>query len=144
MHAIFESLVTAYLTHKGDTFVCPQFPVNDENGNPWSCPDLVALNFPNKRIEIVEVTTAYDVSKLIEKVRKREGQWYGPLRQHLTKNKIADDTWGMVVRVFVRKDRLVSFDSVKAADVSVEALEDRAFAWQWPWASKTSVKVAGN
>ena len=129
----FESLVLYYLSAQG-IFLAPQFSIRSEHGE-WSCPDFVALDFAKKQIQVVEVTVAYSVDTLIEKVRQRELQWFNHLKPQLLELKIPVSDWACTVRLFIRRDRL---DHVRAKfagqdDVTVEAIEDISFAWMWPW-----------
>ena len=129
----FEALVMYYLSSQG-LFVSPQFSVRDGNGE-WSCPDLVALDFRNHQVQVVEVTTAYDVSNLANKIQNRQEQWIRRLVPQLISQGVPVQTWSVVVRAFVRRDRIEFMKSrfVGSEDVMVEVLEDIAFSWTWPW-----------
>lgn len=63
--ANFESLVMSYLASQG-LFLSPQFSIKDGD-EEWSCPDFVALDFRKREIQVVEVTTSYNVKGLIQK-----------------------------------------------------------------------------
>ena len=130
----FEALVMQYLASQG-LFLSPQFSVTGTDGKEWSCPDFVALDFAKRQVQIVEVTTAWDVSNLVKKVGNRDTQWFSLIRAQLLRRKIIDESWSLVVRVFVRKDRSSELTRHfgDARDVSVECLEDIAFSWKWPW-----------
>ena len=135
METLFEQIVLTYLTHTGDTFVCPQFPIRDEQGRPWSNPDFVALQFTTERkvVHIVEVSTAYDLSGLADRINNRHAQWIDKLKSHLTKLAAIDDTWSFVVQAFVRKERRADLERriTNNEGVSVQGLEDIAFQWKW-------------
>jgi hypothetical protein len=128
---LFEELVMQYVTKDGSTFVSPQFPV----GKGWSAPDFVALDFSRKRVSVIEVTTAYDPTKLANKVADREQQWFAKLRTQLEQKRIVDGSWSYWVQVFIRRDGRTCFEQKvgKPADVLVHALEDMGFPWQWNW-----------
>jgi len=68
----FEAVVMHYLAAQG-LFLSPQFIIRDGAGE-WSCPDFVALDFSRHQVQVVEVTTAYDVSGLIKKIQDKEKQ----------------------------------------------------------------------
>lgn len=129
----FEALVMHYLTAQG-LFLAPQFSVSDSGGE-WSCPDFVALDFRAHEVQVVEVTAAYDVGGLIEKIQDPETQWFRRLIPQLIALGIPVSGWNNIVRVFVRKDR---HESIKAKvsnsrEVRIGSLEDIAFPWRWPW-----------
>ncbi|RPI99391.1 MAG: hypothetical protein EHM36_16065 [Deltaproteobacteria bacterium] len=129
----FENIVMYYLAAQG-LFLSPKFPIKD-GGGEWSCPDFVALDFNNHQVQVIEVTTAYDVSGLIAKIQDRNKQWFERLQIQLLKRGVIDTSWKFIVRVFVRKDRE---DTIRAKfqyedDVSIEIIEKIAFSWKWPW-----------
>jgi hypothetical protein len=84
-------------------FVSPQYSIRDASGKVWSCPDFVALNFRERIVSVVEVTTGYIADRLAEKVRDCQGYWLGPLKALLEKAKVVDATWQYRVDVFVRR-----------------------------------------
>ncbi|MEJ7138783.1 hypothetical protein [Amphibiibacter pelophylacis] len=129
----FESLVMDYLSAQG-LFLAPQFSLRD-GGREWSCPDFVALDFRACEIQVVEVTTAYNVRGLIEKIQKREDQWFLRLRPQLLSLGIPVHNWKSVVRAFVRRERAeyVKSKILNADDVKIEIIEDIAIPWSWPW-----------
>jgi hypothetical protein len=129
----FEALVMHYLTAQG-LFLAPQFSVSDHVGE-WSCPDFVALDFRQHEIQVVEVTTAYDISGLIKKIYHRDTQWFGRLTPQLISLGVPVSGWKNIVRAFVRKDRYEHMAAKLSSnpDVRIEALEDIAFSWKWPW-----------
>ena len=138
METIYESIVMHYLTHRGDTFICPQFPLKDEKGGSWSAPDFVALKFrktqgEKNEIQIVEISTAHDLSKLLERVRNREDKWFVRLRPHLANLGFDLNDWNLVVKVFVREERIGVFEKVVAQDVEVHPIESVLRMWKWPW-----------
>lgn len=129
----FESLVMQYLASQG-LFLSPQFSIRD-NGQEWSCPDFVALDFRKQEIQVVEVTAASNISDLIKKIQNREEQWFRRLKPQLVALDIPVAEWQNIVRVFVRQD---CYDHIKSKvenmpDVIVEVIEDIAFSWKWPW-----------
>jgi|GEM_PF-1111551 len=131
----FEAVVMHYLAAKG-LFLSPQFSIRDSAGER-SCPDFVALDFLNREIQVVEVTTAYEVKGLIEKLENREEQWFKRLRPQLIRMGVTDDSWKCVVCAYVRKERrdYIERKIQGANDVRVTAVEDIAFSWNWPWNS---------
>lgn len=124
-----------YLTASEGLFVSPQFVIRGPDGKEWSCPDFVALCFPKRQVQIVEVTTASDITGLVEKVRKRDSQWIEYLKPDLIQRGAIDDSWEFAVRVFVRSENVAVFSRKlgEANDVRIQSIEDVAFAWKWPW-----------
>jgi hypothetical protein len=123
-----------YLASQG-LFLSPQFSVTGPDRKQWSSPDFVALDFARHQVQVVEVTTAWDVSGLVKKVEDRKNQWFALLRSQLLQRRVIDDSWTLAVCVFVRKERSSEFTKRfgNAQDVSVDSLEDIVFAWKWPW-----------
>jgi len=129
----FESLVMNYLATQG-LFLSPQFSVCNGSG-VWSCPDFIALDFQSREIQVVEVTTAYNIADLIKKIQNREEQWFKRLKPQLVAKGIPVENWQNVVRAFVSRDRYNDIQSrfESTPDVRVEVIEDIAFPWKWPW-----------
>lgn len=128
-----ELTVMHYLAAQG-LFLSPQFSIRD-GGGEWSCPDFVALDFLAKEIQVVEVTSAWEVSALIGKIQRREEQWYKKLRQQLAADGVQLNGWGCVVRAFVRHERCEYLRKKlgNPSDVRIEAIEGIAFPWRWEW-----------
>ena len=129
----FDSIVMHYLAAQG-LLLSPQFSVHAAGGE-WSCPDFVALDFAKREIQVVEITTAYNVGGLIEKIQNRQDQWFRLLTPQLIARGIPVYDWSTVVRAFVRRDR---YSHVKSKfpdtpDVRLEVIEDITFPWTWPW-----------
>jgi hypothetical protein len=75
----FEAVLMHYLAAKG-LFLSPQLSIRDGAGE-WSCPDFVALDFLNREIQVVEITTAYDVKGLMEKLENGASQLNSNVRR---------------------------------------------------------------
>ena len=71
MEHIFEQMVLGYLTKDPYVFVSPQYDI----GKGWSCPDFVKLDFKEREVSVVEVSVAWDVTRLAKKVRDAKTQW---------------------------------------------------------------------
>lgn len=131
---LYENLVMWYLTRNKHVFVSPQYSIMDDAGREWSCPDFVALNFKEKEVSIVEVSTAFYPDSLAKKVKDRNSQWVDKLKAQLKGYGVIDDNWkGFKVEVFIRKDALVKFKNAigNAPDVSILILEELGAPWQW-------------
>jgi hypothetical protein len=130
---LYEHIVLAYLTKDPFVFVSPQYSIRGDKGE-WSCPDLVALNFREHRVAVVEVSTAWNPKSLREKVEKRDVQWIDRLRGQLRSLNVIDDSWTFEVQLYIRKDALQGFNPHIAAQgtpVKVKALEDLGPPWEW-------------
>lgn len=136
---IFEQMVCEYLCGNGQAFVCTQFdcPWDAKTETGGSAPDFVVLDpwcngDDAGDIIIVEVTTAYTVTGLLEKVRNRRSRWYLPVFNVL-RNRFP----GYAIRtlVFIRKGSVQwaqeRFCAENDADVTFFALEDTAFPYSW-------------
>jgi hypothetical protein len=133
----FETTVLYYLARKG-LFLSPQYPILAD-GSEWSCPDFVGLDFVKKEVSVVEVTTAYQVGELLQKVNDRENYWFQRLREQLRRDKVVDNSWQYMVRVFLRQERIDYFkrNLAEANGVVLQALEEIAFPWAWDIDNKT-------
>jgi hypothetical protein len=131
MEMIAEQVVQAFLVQGGEVFVSPGYNIA-KNGKEWSCPDFVALDFGKREVVVVEVTTAYDIESLIQKVENRREQWFVPLRAQLDADKIAEG-WKMRFLGFVRKERLerAKRDFIGMPEVTFTTIEESAFSWEY-------------
>jgi hypothetical protein len=130
---LYEHLVLAYLTKDPFVFVSPQYSIAGDKGE-WSCPDLVALNFRERTVAVVEVSTAWNPRSLREKVAKCDAQWIDRLRHQLRSLNVVDDSWTFEVQVFIRKAAVPGFGNQIVATgtpVKVQALEDLGSPWEW-------------
>jgi hypothetical protein len=126
----FEAAVMEFLAANGNTFVSPQYPI----GGTWSCPDFIAIRPASKECFVVEVSAAWDLKNLAEKVRNREKQWFTILREHLFNLGVCDSEWSFQVLVFVRSERIGWFWSVieNANNVHVLPIDITLMPWNWP------------
>jgi hypothetical protein len=126
MEMIAEQVVEAFLVQGGKVFISPSY-----NIGKLSCPDFVALDFSKREVVVAEVTTAYDIESLIQKVENRQEQWFVPLRAQLDADKIAEG-WKMRFLCFVRKDRLerAKRDFKGMPEVTFTTIEKSAFSWE--------------
>jgi hypothetical protein len=93
MEWIAEAHVMAFLTFRGHTFVCPQFLVEVEGSKKY--PDFVALDLPKKNISVVEVSTAYNIRALADKLNLFHRNSDAIRRQIISKGaRFIDETWG--------------------------------------------------
>jgi hypothetical protein len=122
------------LTKDACVFVSPQYSIRGDHGREWSCPDFVALNFRDKRVSVIEVSTAWDPESLLKKVLNRDAQWIQRLKEQLERNHVVDDEWkDYRVEVFIRKDAMAKFQAAigENTNVKITALEDLRPPWDW-------------
>jgi hypothetical protein len=136
---LFEQAVLAYLTGPPQRFVHPQYSFTYRDGVGGSTPDFVVLDFAGPTAYVVEVTAAYNIQPLIDRVRDRENRWYVRLREHLATPHLNRIAWKIHTTIFVRADR--KNDALKAlgneTDVTVIALDDIMRSWKWNWEKQT-------
>lgn len=125
----FEEAVMYCLVANGETFVAPQFDIEDG----WSRPDFIAIRPSRKKVYVVEVTVSGNPDGLVEKVNAREKHWMNPLRKCLEQRGIADSSWLYGVLVFVRRDQCgwVKGRIKDATNVTVLCLEEAIASWEW-------------
>lgn len=101
---VFEEMVMGFLTRDCKTFVIPQFSI--KSNGIWSCPDFVAISPAIQKCHVVEVSTAYNLNNLAHKVRNKDNQWIGKLKEQLEADGVTDPDWTYDVFVFIRKSRI--------------------------------------
>jgi hypothetical protein len=93
MESLAEQVIAIFLTQGGKVFIAPSYniqPIAGSKSSLWSCPDFVALDFGEREVVVVEVSTASDAGSIIKKVTDREKQWFGPLRAQFKTDGVAD------------------------------------------------------
>ena len=129
---LYEHLVMWFLTTSGDVFLAPQYSIAGDDGREWSCPDFVALDFHEKIVWVVEVSTSYDHVTLRAKIAAREKQWNERLRGQLERLGVAAG-WKTRVLAFVRNDAATKLSALFAqnVDVTVACLDSLGAPWTW-------------
>lgn len=136
-----EALVARYLTAGGRVFIAPQFAIkhDPELNEGGSEPDFIAIDLVSREVAIVEVTVAYNLSSLMERLRNREAGWIAPLRRHFSS--VFGQDWNSPIRVlcFVRRDRLEYCNKQELGpSVDFYAIEEASFPWEY-WDSRQNV-----
>jgi Holliday junction resolvase-like predicted endonuclease len=126
----YEEAVMHYLTANGATLVVHQYSI----GQGWACPDFVAIRLSAQCICVVEVSTAWDLTDLAQRIKNRQVQWWGQLIPHFQQYGVIAHGWRQRVAVFIRQDRVAWFQQAigNAPDGSVIPLESILAAWNWP------------
>lgn len=136
-----ESLIALYLTRGGAVFVVPQFNLawNELERDGGSCPDFVALDFHERRVIVVEVTSSYALDGLFERIKNRDAGWFKPILRHLHSIQAITSEWNKPRFLgFVRNDR---FKTAQAAfdgdqDVTFCRIEDAMMEYSYSAARK--------
>lgn len=134
MEAQIEALVGAYLTRGGKVFISPQFHVawDRELADGGTCPDFVALDFERRHVVVVEVTTASDISSVIDRITKRQRNWYDPVQRRLTLVGAITSEWNPRTLCFLRQIRVGDARKrVSESDVTFHALEDALLEYDY-------------
>jgi hypothetical protein len=138
MADIWEQAVEIYLAMDRGLFLNPQYLI----GTPgvWEAnPDFLALEFPDRRAWMVEVTKAPRLS-LFNKIRAFEGDYVRRIKEQLEKHKVIlskspADEWAIGLWVFAPEKTLADLKSrmrdvgVKTSEVT--ALEDTLAPSAW-------------
>lgn len=130
---LYEQLVSAYLTKDPYVFVSPQYSIRSDDAE-WSCPDLVALNFRDRLVAIVEVSTAWNPKALRDRVANCDTKWIAKLRDQLRAFRVIDESWTFEVQVFVRAHAARAFDDRTlpgGTPVRVFVLDNLGAPWDW-------------
>jgi hypothetical protein len=127
---ICEELAMMHLTRNGKTkvFVCPQYSVDGER----ACPDFVALDFERKKVLVVEASGAANPTKLLERTRDRENQWFERLRREMRQSKVVDDLWDFRVMFYIRSIAAKAFQEKlgDVKDVEIRVFEKNGLPWE--------------
>jgi hypothetical protein len=130
----WEQVVENYLTLDRGVFVNPQYMIGDCK---WDAhPDLVAINFRDSEIWMIEVTIG-DARGLIEKAVQFDREYIPRLQAQFLEHQIITDesawkTWRIGMWAFVKMSEKVKVEKRllnSVRDGRVTALEDIAFPW---------------
>src|ERR1700733_9880130 len=131
---LYEDLILQYLTKDAHMFVSPQYSIEGPPGTEWSCPDFIALGFREKRVSIVEVSSASNPRSLLERVKNRDRQWIERLKNQLLRNGVVDQLWkNFRVELFIRRSAADRFrkELKDAQDVVIYIIEELGAPWEW-------------
>ena len=131
---LFEEIVLFYLNKTKNLPTYYQFSILDYDKSEWSCPDFIAFNNPEKIVYVIEVSVAYNIDSLIDRINDRQNQWFIKLRNQLLENETIDVNWVFHVLVFLRDDRLQYFNQKLIEKKYVEAISiEKAMKEILPW-----------
>jgi len=134
---IWEEIVQTYLTTDRAVLVTRQCEIEDKQG--WKiCPDLLAIDFRERDIWFVEVSTAWDTNKIHNKAKKFNSEIVKRLSSQLSEFAVVPDAsrWHFGLWAFVRRDVADNLRDkieplVTPSKVKVEELEAIAFSWKY-------------
>lgn len=123
-----EEITMMHLTKVRNCFVFPQFDIRGDKKSEWSCPDFIAMDFKNKIVAVVEVTSSYNIYDLLKKIENKNEQWFDRLFPQLNDLGLGfiDKTWKNEIWVYTRKEHLNKFPLNTA---SVTIFEDIGYTW---------------
>jgi len=126
----YESAVANFLTVNGSTFISTQYSI----ANEWSCPDFVAIRPKHKECFVIEVSAAWNLGVLAQKVQERNSRWFKKLKERFLSFDICEPVWTFDVLVFIRKERISWFTSKlhNSNEVYLWSLEGTLTPWYWP------------
>ena len=131
----YEESVLDYISADKLRFISPQFDIPYENEMGGSCPDFVVVDYKDRTIYIIEVTTSSNMRSLTEKIEQRRTRWIEPLQRHF--EKISQDfvSWDYRMTAFVRQTNKNALQQkfAYAQDVSIFSLEEISFPYSWNW-----------
>lgn len=126
--------VTHYLTANGRAFLCPQFSCDYSQAasQGGSCPDYLVLDLFTPELVVVEVSTAYNLNNLVQRVLDRKTRWYPPIMEHLKGSPLSNLVGNIRFLGLVRSERLQWIRGrVAGSDVHFESLEATALSFSW-------------
>src|SRR5258708_25671091 len=134
MEYLYEAIVGAFLSRK-HRFVCPQYSIKADSGGEWRSLEFVVLD--DKRIIIVEVTTASDLADFVGKAVELHDQGREKVRRQLVAGFKAYPNiveWPIEIHLFVREDRegdLQKRLEERKVQFKVFTLEQAFRRWKW-------------
>jgi len=136
----FEEAVMEYISADPNCLFKSQMnlPYNEKYQSGGSLPDFVVLNFKEKCVYIVEVTTASNTNVIIKKISERDVRWYEPLKSYDADWVNFTRDWKYRVCLFIRPQLVdkLTINLSEWKDVSVKSLSEVMNPWEWDWNDK--------
>lgn len=133
---LYEQAVLEYVIAVPTRFVQVESELGwHEKLGGGSRPDFIVLDFSNRTIYVVEVSSAWDTSNLLQRARDREQRWLQVLRSSMPTMDAVFTHWRYHVTLFVRQPVVEACRTrlADAHDVSVLPLDDVLVTWNWKW-----------
>ncbi len=114
-----------------------ELPYDKQTEYGGSKPDFVVLNFKNKCVYVVEVTTAVNVNPIAEKVTDRKKRWYKAIESYNAGWVALTLGWDYKTCIFVREQAVETLAQkfISDTDVAVKSLDSVLTPWNWKWES---------
>lgn len=136
-----ELAVLDYISRPPSRFVRPQCHLTFEAGAGGASPDFVVLDFEDNTVYVVEVSVAWDLTDLVDRVLKRQSVWYTALQEYGRTHNVSPLCWSNYrTAAFVRSDRYSHMlkKVEEHVDVSVISLDRVLLEWEWEWKAGNS------
>ncbi len=128
----YEEAVMSFLTRDPHVFLSPQYAIKGGDGYEPTCPDFVALDILGRHAYIVEVSTAWNLDAIVEKINEADQDWIGRLEAMFHSETFRDlNDMKFRVLAFVRAARVKALkDQVSdRKHLRVTALEALSHPW---------------
>ncbi len=124
---LFELGVQQYIARDRGVFLAPQYLVG-KRGKWEACPDFLAINFPDAKIWMVEVTKA-PASKIRAKRAEFHEQYVPKIKEQLEGHRVigADRNWRFGLWLFVPASAKTKLDPETNDEFWVTSLEEAIF-----------------
>lgn len=130
----FEESVIDYINANPYYFLNHQLNIAFDKNSGGTIPDMVVFDIRDKSIIVVEVSSASNISTLLNNYKQAEERWYAPLRtmygSHIDPNKMFCALFIREVNIKKASDFLKK-NNVK--NVQIISLEKIQFGWKWDW-----------
>lgn len=130
----YEEVALEYITANPYNYVNIHLAIPGENGHADNVPDIVVHNIKSNDFVVVEITSSYDIGKLLNKVMDRYNTWYNPIKKMYSE--IYPD-FEISTVLFIRDDILEKTERFlkknDITDVKLITLEESSFGWKFDW-----------
>ena len=130
----YEEVALEYITANPYNYVNTHLAIPGKNGHANNVPDIVVHNIKTNDFFVVEITSAYNISKLLNKVKDRDTIWYFPIKKMYSKTYSDVDIFTVL---FIRGDILEKTEKFlkqnDITDVKLITLEESCFGWKLDW-----------
>ena len=146
----FEEAVLEYVSANPDCLLKSHFkiPYDKEKKIGGSLPDFVVVNFKEKCVYIIEVTTAWNIRSVMKKVDARKTRWFEPIKQSEVSWAKMVSNWNFRVCLFLREDAVGRAKTIlaegddKTDNVSIKSLDSVLLPWKdWNWDKKSNTPI---
>jgi hypothetical protein len=130
----YEEVALEYITANPYNYVNTHLAIPGKNGHANNVPDIVVHNIKSNDFFVIEITSSYDIGKLLNKVMDRHSTWYNPIKKMYSA--IYPD-FEISTVLFIRDDILEKTERYlkknDITDVKLITLEEASFGWKFDW-----------